>query len=76
MITRALRQAEVADRRLRFANMPSGLVVLGMVLMRVGVILSGSPRHCLRMAGLQCSFLYWSFPVIPGSSLHWVCSWP
>lgn len=40
-ITRALRQAEIADKWLRFATHLSRLVVLGMVLMLVGVVLWG-----------------------------------
>lgn len=38
-INRAIRQAEISDESLRFATIPSRLVVLGMLLMLVGVIL-------------------------------------
>ena len=40
-IIRAIRQAKIADRWLRFANHLSRLVAVGMVLMFVGVVLWG-----------------------------------
>jgi hypothetical protein len=40
-LIRALRQAKIADSRLRFANRVSPLLVLGMLLMLVGVLLWG-----------------------------------
>ncbi len=40
-LIRALRQAKIADSRLRFANKVSPLLVLGMLLMLVGVLLWG-----------------------------------